>query len=214
MKYQTKYEYYNVLNKSGKQFLSECPSNWPRRVNITPLRVVGREASEFAREAHRGQMRKYNDEPYINHPQRVSTILFDFGYGDNGLDEEHTRGVVMQAAAMLHDVVEDCEVPHKEIYGRFGDEIGDLVFWLTDISRPGDGNRKIRKHLDRLHMWGGPLDAQLIKCADCIDNSRDIIVQDPNFARVYVHEIRDLLVGMREETKEKLIWQEAMSYVQ
>ena len=61
-------------------------------------------------------------------------------------------------------------------------------------------------------MWGAPLDAQLVKCADCIDNSRDIIVQDPDFAVVYTREIHVLLEGMREETKKHLLWQEAKSY--
>lgn len=184
-------------------------SDW----SSTPSRVIRDKAHEFAIEAHEGQVRKYTGVPYFRHPQSVASILFDFGYRENHPDEDNSIVNYMRAAALLHDVVEDCDVQHKEIYERFGEEVGDLVFWLTDISRPEMGNRKLRKRIDRMHIIGGPKESQIIKCADCIDNASDILVNDPDFAVVYCKEIKILLEGMRYEVKETRIWKEAISYV-
>ncbi len=56
----------------------------------------------------------------------------------------------MIAAGYLHDVVEDLaplqpEFGLAEITRRFGPDVADLVNWLTDVSRPGDGNRTARR---------------------------------------------------------------------
>jgi len=165
-------------------------------------------ASGFCAEAHAGQKRKYTDVPYHLHCFSVADILWEYGY------RETDTHCCMAAAAYLHDTVEDTPVQSRDIYREFGEEVGDLVFWLTNISRPEMGNRALRKRLDRLHIWGAPFEAQIIKCADCIDNARDIKKNDPDFATVYCREIEKLLGGMREETKHTCIWEEVFSLVQ
>jgi hypothetical protein len=67
------------------------------------------------------------------------------------------------------------------------------VRWLTDVSRPEDGNREIRKRIDREHTAQAPAIVKTIKLADLIDNSRSIIAHDPDFAHVYLREKRLLL---------------------
>jgi hypothetical protein len=69
---------------------------------------------------------------------------------------------------------------------------------LTDISRPNDGDRKIRKAIDRNHLAGASARAQTIKLADLIDNSRSIVERDPDFAKVYLAEKRELLAVLTE----------------
>ncbi len=91
----------------------------------------------------------------------------------------------MLAAAWLHDVVEDTGITMDLIRGEFGPAIADLVFWLTDQSKPGDGNRAVRKAIDRYHSAAAPAEAQTIKLADVIDNTLSIEARDPDFARVY-----------------------------
>jgi len=85
-----------------------------------------------------------------------------------------------------------------DIDGVFGAAVSTLVGWLTDVSRPGDGNRKIREAIDREHTAKAPPEAKTIKLADLIDNGRSITRYDPGFARVYIEEKRLLLPFLRE----------------
>ncbi len=149
----------------------------------SPASLIER-AKAFATAAHATvkQVRKYTGEPYINHPAAVVKIVESV---------PHTPEMV--AAAWLHDVVEDTGVTLETIKAEFGPTVSDLVFWLTDQSKPGDGNRALRKGIDRNHSASAPPDAQTVKLADLIDNTLTIEALDPDFARVYQHEKRRLL---------------------
>lgn len=132
---------------------------------------------KFATLAHKDQKRKYTGDPYIVHPIAVSEIVKTVAHTDE-----------MVAAALLHDVVEDTPVTIDEIKTKFGSKVAELVGWLTDISRPEDGNRKTRKTLDRKHSAEAPADAQTIKVADLIHNTDSIERHDPSFWKVYKQE--------------------------
>ena len=77
----------------------------------------------YAAECHNGQSRK-SGEPYIEHP--IHTALF---LGDLRLDADTI------AAALLHDVMEDCGVTYTQLCKRFGDEIAKLVDGVTKLTR-------------------------------------------------------------------------------
>jgi guanosine-3',5'-bis(diphosphate) 3'-pyrophosphohydrolase len=139
-------------------------------------------AEEFARAAHAGQVRKYTGEPYVEHPRAVAALVRSVPHDE-----------AMLAAAWLHDVVEDCHVPLSTLESRFGRDVAELVGWLTDVSKPTDGNRAARKEIDRQHTAKAPPRAMTIKLADLIDNSRSILTRDPKFAVVYLAEKRALL---------------------
>jgi (p)ppGpp synthase/HD superfamily hydrolase len=141
----------------------------------------------FATAAHAavGQLRKYTNEPYIVHPAEVAEIVASVG-GTND----------MLAAAWLHDVVEDTGVTLEVIRQEFGDDVAELVGWLTDVSRPEDGNRAQRKAVDREHTARAPAAAQTVKLADLISNSRSIMKYDAKFAETYLAEKRLLLAVM------------------
>ena len=146
-------------------------------------------ARKFAEAAHSSidQRRKYTDDPYIIHPASVAKLVSSV-----------TDNVAMICAAWLHDVVEDTPVTLDEIRSEFGDEIAELVSDLTDVSRPEDGNRKVRKAIDREHTRLASPEAKTVKLADLIDNSRSIIEHSPGFARVYMEEKKLLLEVLRE----------------
>ena len=80
----------------------------------------------------------------------------------------------------------------------FGNEVADLVYWLTDVSRPEDGNRAVRKNIDLLHIAGASPAAKTIKLADIISNSRSILTHDRKFAQVYIPEKAALLSVLTE----------------
>ena len=131
---------------------------------------------------HAGQDRKYSLVPYIVHPLRVMSIVRSVS------DDE-----AMLCAAVLHDVVEDTLATEHDVRREFGDEVADLVMWLTDVSVPEDGNRAARKDIDLQHTANASPDAQTIKLADLIDNTTSITGADPHFAVVYMAEKERLL---------------------
>jgi len=146
---------------------------------------VVRKAQVYAMAAHAavGQKRKYTNEPYIVHPAEVARIVA----GVPGSTPD------MVAAAWLHDVVEDTGCTFTDVHMAFGIDIATLVGWLTDVSKPEDGNRAHRKAIDRAHSAEAPAEAQTIKLADLCSNSKSIVAHDPAFARVYLAEKRELL---------------------
>lgn len=68
-----------------------------------------------------------------------------------------------------------------------------LVDWMTDKTTLADGNRAKRKAIERERWAGAPPAAQTIKLADAYDNARGILEHDPDFAKVYVAEMRLLM---------------------
>ena len=144
-------------------------------------------ALDFASASHRYQKRKYTFDPYIVHPVTVAGLVARAG----GSKE-------MIAAALLHDVVEDCGVTSVTLFEQFGQHVAMLVRCLTDVSMGHPGNRRERKALDREHIAHAPVEAKTIKLADLIDNTASIVKYDPNFAKVYMQEKRELLVVLQD----------------
>ena len=144
-------------------------------------------ALKFATIAHADQKRKYTGKPYIVHPIEVMQIVSTVKHDE-----------AMLAAALLHDVVEDTDIDLDTIRDVFGDDVASLVDDLTDVSKPEDGNRKVRKALDREHSAQASARAQTIKLADLISNSSDILENDPKFAKVYLAE-KELLLEVLTE---------------
>lgn len=146
-------------------------------------------AKEFATRYHASidQRRKYTDEPYINHPAAVVELVRSV---------PHTEAMI--CAAWLHDVVEDTPATLDEVEREFGSEVAALVEMLTDVSKPGDGNREARKAIDREHTAKASPSAKTIKLADLIHNSRSIAERDPDFSKVYLKEKALLLEVLQE----------------
>lgn len=142
-------------------------------------------AEQFTKSAHDSinHRRKYTDEPYWVHPERVAAIVA------NETDDEE-----IIAAAWLHDVLEDVapsnpEFDESAIRTVFGDRVLKLVLEVTDVSKPSDGNRAARKAIDRAHLSKASNEGKLIKLADLIDNISDISKNDPGFAGIFKKEI-------------------------
>lgn len=146
-------------------------------------------AVAFADLAHQGQVRKYTGEAYINHPIDVEEILQHIMFPD-------VPTAVMSAAAILHDVVEDTPVTIEDVRNEFGEQVSDLVFWLTDTATHADGNRAVRMEIARKRLANAPVEAQIIKAADLMSNAKTISVYDPDFWKVYFKEAEQLLEAM------------------
>jgi len=145
-------------------------------------------AIRFAKGHHEGQLRKYTGEPYIEHPISVAKIVSSV-----------TEDVEVICAAILHDVLEDTNAKYEDLINRgFGWSIANMVLELTDVSKPSDGNRSIRKAIDRMHLAKASKRSKTVKLADMIDNSCSIVVHDPNFAVVYMREMKLLLPHIKD----------------
>jgi (p)ppGpp synthase/HD superfamily hydrolase len=135
-----------------------------------------------------GQLRKYVLTDYHEHPLNV---LFILNQADNVDDD-------MRCAAVLHDVIEDTKTKRDHIEDMFGSDVAQLVEELTDVSKPEDGNRDIRKAIDRAHTAQASPRAKTIKLCDLIDNAGSIQEHDAKFAKIYMYEKRLLLEVLKE----------------
>ena len=79
-------------------------------------------AYTYAAEKQSGVFRG-TGEPYINHALRVAKHVADWGFKSD---------VIM--AALLHDVVEKCDLPLSEIEERFGTDVAIVVDAVTALS--------------------------------------------------------------------------------
>lgn len=152
-------------------------------------------ATVIAAQAHAGQRRKYTGVPYIQHPLEVVQILMQ-----HGVDDE-----VMLAAAVLHDVLEDCEGWDTsrlfvELWPGFrANVVRNAINLVVELTEPQhQGNRATRKAAERERLSRVSPDAATIKCADLISNTSSIAEHDPNFAVVYLREKWETLKVMTQ----------------
>lgn len=158
-----------------------------------------KEALAFAKKAHRsvvnkdgtvGQKRKYSDEPYEVHPIEVA--------------EDVARSIhnspLNIAVALLHDVEEDTSETFESIYNHFmplfGHEIASQLVQgvreVSDVSTLEDGNRAVRKAIDRDHAARATPERKTVKLADIKRNFPSIVEHDPGFAIKWVAEKADV----------------------
>lgn len=147
----------------------------------------------FAAEAHSDQLRKYTNEPYVNHCRNVAELVKRYG----GTPD-------MITAAWLHDVVEDTHVTVGDVCSRFGENVARYVDQLTDISRPHHGNRVKRKSIDIAHLSRAEPVVKTIKLCDLLDNTSSIVRHDPKFAVIFLAEKQLMLVYLSDASNQEL----------
>ena len=161
------------------------------------------EAQTFGRAAHDSinQKRKYTGEPYWVHTEAVADTVARVG----GTTQ-------MIIAALLHDVLEDVYPIHPEynadkIRDLFGIEVLQMVLELTDVftkENHPELNRENRKKLERERLGMTLVASKTIKLADLINNTKSIVADDPDFARVYLKEKMAMLGELADGNAELL----------
>ena len=151
------------------------------------------EVDAFAEGAHEGQTRA-SGEPYIVHPRAVKAIL----------DSEFPEAVddVTLAIALLHDVLEDCDVHPSILHQRWGRAVQEGVTLLSWNIRALDVERDPRIYWSGIRR--GPRSVRLVKAADRLHNIRDSIENRHDHHREkYLEETpSDLLPVLRETGEE------------
>jgi len=127
------------------------------------------DAYDFASKAHQGQVRE-SGEPYVEHPLQTALILAELQLDASSI-----------AAALLHDVPENCGVPISEIEARFGAEVGKLVDGTTKlgkISLQEEGIAATESQVENLRKMlvamAEDLRVVFIKLADRLHNMRTL----------------------------------------
>ncbi|MDT0176411.1 HD domain-containing protein [Enterobacter sp. BRE11] len=167
------------------------------------LESLEEQARRYATRAHAeaGQRRKYTDEPYIVHPTAVAELVRSVSTDD-----------ALLATAWLHDTVEDTDTTLADIESHFGARVAQLVGMLTDSAQPQAKNRAARKLAHFRHTAEASPEAQTVKLADIIDNTRAIVRFDPHFARIYLVEKRVQIQLLKQGDAQ--LWQQASAIIE
>jgi GTP diphosphokinase / guanosine-3',5'-bis(diphosphate) 3'-diphosphatase len=120
-------------------------------------------AADAAARWHVHQRRKgAAQEPYINHLLEVAMLVAEATDG---------KDLNLVIAALLHDAIEDCEVPKELIAEAFGSDVATLVAEVTDDKRLPKDERK------QLQIETAPKKssrAKILKLADKTSNLRSL----------------------------------------
>ncbi len=147
------------------------------------------EIDAFAEAAHEGQKRA-SGEAYIVHPRAVKSIL----------EDEFPERVddATLAIALLHDVLEDCDVHPSILRDRWGRAVQEGVTLLSWNIRALDIEREPRIYWSGIRR--GPRSVRLVKAADRLHNLRESIELEHGGLRdKYVEETpADLLPILRD----------------
>lgn len=108
----------------------------------------------FATHAHKGQLRKGSNGPYVEHPIRVAERLRELNCPEAVL-----------CAAVLHDVVEDTDAELFEVEMEFGTEVSILV---DELTKTNETRKEYSSSFYSKHQW-----SRIIKMADRIDNLKE-----------------------------------------
>ena len=127
------------------------------------------EAYRFAEECHHDQLRKTGD-PFITHPLDAAWTVANLQLDATAV-----------AAALVHDVQEDCGIPNAELAKRFGKDVARLV----------DGATKLEKI-----AWKAPDERVRDKAAQA-ENLRKMFLAMAKDVRVVIIKLADRLHNMR-----------------
>jgi GTP pyrophosphokinase len=156
--------------------------------------VLVEEAYKFAEKAHQGQSRE-SGEPYLEHPLQVAITLADLQMDSSAL-----------AAALLHDVSEDCNITIAEIEAKFGPEVARLVDGVTKLSQlslqlpegvsrkssAADSQQQAESLRKMLVAMAEDLRVVFIKLADRLHNMRTLAALPPERQRSIARETMDI----------------------
>jgi (p)ppGpp synthase/HD superfamily hydrolase len=158
-----------------------------------PITEKEKLAWNFAKQAHKGQVRKFINKPYFGaHVVRV-----------NGIVKQYTTDEDLLCAALLHDTLEDCyedpEVGLVELKELFGNRVGNLVWELTsdgdEIDDSYDGSKTEYLTDKMIHMSD---DALIIKLADRLQNISDAFTATERFRNKYFQETSEILTEIQK----------------
>ena len=122
-------------------------------------------AYNFAFHAHDGQLRK-DGTPYISHPVAVSNILLELKMDADSI-----------CAALMHDVLEDCDVHKNNLVKLFGNDVANIGDGVSKLSNLNITDRLERdaNNLQKMALaMARDVRVILVKLCDRLHNMRTI----------------------------------------
>jgi len=155
---------------------------------LPPERIaLVEDAYNFASKAHQGQVRK-SGESYIEHPLQIALTLAELQLDASTL-----------AAALLHDVPENCGIPVSQLEAKFGSEVSKLVDGTTKLGKlslhaPTVATRESQAENLRkmLVAMAEDLRVVFIKLADRLHNMRTLDALSPEMQRSIAQETLEI----------------------
>lgn len=147
--------------------------------------LITNKALEFAREKHKGQIRKNNTTvEYITHPINVANLVKKYANNAVNIDD-------LVSSAYLHDTLEDTNTTYEELICNFGNIISNLVKELTnnDVLKKEMGKTKYLS----MKMANMSEDALIIKLCDRLDNVSSLYDTNKAFIDKYLRETISIL---------------------
>jgi (p)ppGpp synthase/HD superfamily hydrolase len=147
-------------------------------------------AADAAARWHVHQRRKgAAEEPYVNHLLEVATLVAE---ATSGQDPE------LVIAALLHDAIEDQEVPRSVMAQGFGEDVTKLVEEVTDDKSLDKEERKQRQIEEAPKKSAR---AKILKLADKTSNLRALAASPPrswtvNRRLAYIRWARNVAKGL------------------
>ena len=151
---------------------------------LEPSKVADIEQAYIVAErAHDGQMRSSGD-PYITHPVAAANILAELH-----LDHQ----TIM--AALMHDVIEDCDITKQDLATQFGDSVADLVEGvskLTQIDFQSKEQAQAENFRKMMMAMTQDIRVILIKLADRLHNMQTLGALRPDKRRRIARETLEI----------------------
>lgn len=157
-----------LLNDFSKDTLLRLPPNFYKSlksyISNQDIKKI-QKAYSLAFYAHEGQKRQ-DGSKYITHPIAVANILLDLKMDTDSI-----------CAALMHDVLEDCDVNKKNLIKLFGDDVAEIIDGVSKLSNLDITNRSERdaNNLQKMMLaMSKDIRVVLVKICDRLHNMRTI----------------------------------------
>lgn len=150
------------------------------------------QALRLATVAHKEQVRKTDNSPYVVHPIMVGMMLKEYGFAES-----------VVAAGITHDVIEDTTVTESQLRAALGGEVCDYVVAVSEDMELDWEDRK-EKYVQA--VVAASEGAKAVCIADKIHNAESLL-----------HHYQTIGVGVWEvfsRSKAKKIWFEELVYTE
>ncbi len=157
-----------LLNKFSDESLLKLPNNLNKSLR---LYFNSKETKEIEKAytvafyAHANQKRR-DGSKYITHPVEVANILADLKMDKDSI-----------CAALMHDVLEDCDITKNNLRSLFGEDVADIVDGVSKLGKLDIANRKDNdaNNLQKMMLaMSKDVRVVLVKICDRLHNMRTI----------------------------------------
>jgi len=157
-----------LINDFSENVILRLPPDFYKRastyLNKSDIKKI-QKAYTLAFYAHEGQLRR-DGSKYITHPIAVSSILLDLKMDPDSI-----------CAALMHDVLEDCDVNKNNLKKLFGDSVAEIVDGVSKLGKLDITSKTDRdaNNLQKMMLaMSKDVRVVLVKICDRLHNMRTI----------------------------------------